>query len=60
MLVATTSDDAVNAPQLARYVAREIPGAKLYESRQVAVDDLHVLHFAQHVTYVLEEGLISR
>ena len=37
VLVATSIDDVICAPPNARYVAREIPGAMLYESKQLCV-----------------------
>ena len=37
VLVATSIDDVICAPPNARYVAREIPVAMLYESKQLCV-----------------------
>ena len=56
VLVATAVDDVVCAPQIARYVAREIPGAVLHESRQGWNHAFILLETDKLLRMLLEDG----
>eukprot|EP01052_Picozoa_sp_SAG31_P022546 SAG31_NODE_1797_length_7244_cov_8.328621_4_plen_115_part_00 len=57
ILVATASDDVVCAPQIARYVAQQIPGARIYESRLGWNHDFMFVELDKLMRLLLDDGV---
>jgi hypothetical protein len=57
ILVGTAIDDVICAPPNARYIAREIPGAMLYESKQLWGHDFMIVEMDKLLRILLGDGV---
>lgn len=57
VLVGTAIDDIICAPPNARYIARQIPGAMLYESKQLWGHDFMIVEIDKLLRILLGDGI---